>query len=215
MTSARLILQFDMRRLPHEYLADTYDYAMHLEVDPVTIPDSMHPCVIVQRGSASLPEQVLRLATFEELYGGSPAPLLPSTVTLFTSAVFGAFAVGTVIRVFHPEWWRSYFSTAEYTEHTLAAGGVVTPAFPAFSRGLRFQVKVPPATAFSTDFFDGVANRVYADSASEYRCEAHYSTWDNYDDATAKRTVLPAQGQSLVNRYNEDNYTDESTVVLV
>jgi len=80
--------------------------------------------------------------------------------------------------------------------------------FYAFGKALNFKVYRGVSLVLDTQV-DGLANRDYTGLVGiEFRAKTHGDFWATYPLAENKFAALRAQGQSLVDDYNSDSFTE-------
>lgn len=227
MSYARLKLNFTKIADPDvEYLMRTVVNAGY------STPDAIDTCLVVLKGSAGADERLMRVANTTELVT-TPLDALPPTVTRFSAPSLASIAGpgiqdGDKITVETPFLWRQFFGASDWIEYTVAASGVVTPtevivtsAFPAFGRNLKFYVKqgatdLLPTSGLAGDYpIDGLANRNFSGVSGSYLLTGtHADSWSDLDVANALQVSLRGEAQSLVDALNEDNYSGTSEEIF-
>jgi hypothetical protein len=204
MTIPKISLFYDKRRVVNTVDLDAYDYCMYVETTEDTTPDVLRPCLVVIKGSLTQDERIVRVATWNDLFGtttGYPLATLPALINNFSSSSYGTIASNTTIMIQAPLWWQSYFGGSSYTVTTLNSAGLIQPTLPAFARYLSFTIN-------GVTYNDGVANRTYPGSASLYTCDAHYSVWSDFNGAEDRYVSMDAEATALVKSYNEDRFSN-------
>ena len=84
----------------------------------------------------------------------------------------------------------------------------VTPFFPGFARNIVWDYVRSSSVIHSEE--DGLANRDFgAMIATLFRTRQHADRWDTFKNADDKFNALRGEAQSLVDAYNEDNYSGD------
>lgn len=167
MSYAQIELEFLKFAIPNvEYMLRTIVNATYSQPDPV---DS---CLVVKKGDVTANEELMRVATYEELID-VPLEALPATVNLFSSPSLAylpsVIIPGDVIRITIPDLWIQYFLTGPTEDFTVSVVNSpteveVVTAFPTFGRGLTFEilragVRILPVTpslwAAATGYLEG------------------------------------------------------------
>ena len=200
------------------------DFLMRSQVnETLSSPEELFDCLVIPRGDEVTDEAVARVGTLAEVVGGSPLPILPSGITVFSSALYGSFLNGDELYINSPQLWQAVYNAPPVFEAivddatnpnypiVLPAASMApygfTDSLPAFGRSLRFKVGV------TGDYFnDGLANRDYGASvASLFRTRDHGDHWATVALAAAAFEALKGEAQSLVNDYNADNWSGSSS----
>lgn len=214
----------------------TTEYLLKTEVSSaVTTPDVVDSCLVVQKGDASVAEELQRVATYGQLIS-TPLPPLPSEVDVFSSpslplAQIGsplaptALVAGDIIHVTAPDVWQQFFSISPIEDYEVvtvvnSTTVTVTPSFPAFGRNLAFTVSrggvtILPVGAPIVNPVDGLANRNYiaTPTAEEYLAALHVDSWTDLTAAENRVTNLKAQAKSLITALNAADWTGTERVV--
>lgn len=213
------VLELDFYRLA----ITGQEYLLRTTVNPYeSTPDEIRKCLVITKGDEVSEERISRVATFSEIGDGTPLPELPLAVEIFSSALYTTpFSNGDSIAIASPDKWVQLYNTpatfyCEVVDDSNPDYPVVTPSaamqlqgftyLPAFGRKLSFSVNG------GSVFTDGLANRDYTGLPGVvFRAETHGDTWENLADATALYDSLPGEAQSLVDAYNEDRWSGDST----
>ena len=185
-------------------------------------PDVVDSCLVIGEGSSVTDEEILRVATEVEITS-SPLDNLPATVTEFSSPSLSLITptIGDVIRVTIPDLWQQFFSvgaTEDYTVATVLSPTSVTvsPVFPAFGRGLTFEVLRSSVVILPVSGYppvDGLANRDFSGISGPYLTNTHVDSWSDLTVAENRVTSLKAEASSLVDALNVSAwaFTEEVT----
>jgi hypothetical protein len=204
MTFPKISLFYDKRRVVNTIDPNAYDYCMYVKTMEDTTPDVLRPCLVVNKGSSTQDERIVRVATWNDLFGttsGYPLASLPASVNNFSSYSYGTIASNTTIMVQSPLWWQSYFGVSSYTVTTINNSGQIQSPLSAFARDLTFTIN-------GVTYNDGVANRIYPGSSSLYTCDTHYSVWSDFNGAEDRYISMDAEATALVKSYNEDRFSN-------
>lgn len=202
MSNTKLIIDYDNRKIGGS------SYGIKANVSVLSIPESIQPCLVVRKGSEGIKEQLVRVATFEEIYT-TPLPTLPSEVNVFSSVTYGVIPNATTIMFTAPNWWVQYFGVSyTWVVVTVDSYGTLSSVLPAFANNLTFEIG-------GITYTDGLVNRAYSGSDLYYLTTEHCSEWETYEEATNMYTILSSGAQTLVNTYNSDNYSIQTQKVYV
>lgn len=186
-----------------------------------TDPAELYDCLLVQKGYSGLDEVILRVAVYADIHT-TPKPLLPTQIRNFSAASLGGIVIqpNDIIRIYSPPpvWQFLYGAASADKDYKVVT--VVTPTLPytevvvdqdfyAFGDALTFKVYRGAALILDTQT-DGLANRDYTgfSGITEFRTRTHGDFWVVFADADNKFESLRAQGQSLVDAYNSDSFTE-------
>ena len=197
MSAVRLVINYDNRKV-----SDT-SYGVRATVDPLSVPASMQQCLLVRRGTGVIRENLVRFASYAEIYTATvqyPLPVLPSVVNRISSVSKGSIPSSTSVTIHSPSWWMQYFgSSSSVTLTTLDSNGTLSSPLPAYAQSLRLVIG-------GVSYYDGVANRIYSSASNYYRTNTHCSEWPTEDEASNIYRALLATAQPLVDSYNSDNF---------
>ena len=221
-------------RIQYIQIADPgVEYTLQATIEQTTSqPDALDKCLVVKKGDVGADEELMRVGSYTEVVT-SPKSSLPSTVNLFSSPslalIFegGGIAVGDIITITSPFIWSQHFGASTYfvTEVATVLSPTlveVTIPFPAFGRGLTFNVfrganMVLPTTPGPPAVYpvDGLANRDYTGLGveTEFLAYDQASSWTDIDVAEGRYTQMQISAQALVDAMKEDNYTGQSDEV--
>lgn len=214
---AKLTIYFDRRALGTPVGADGYYLHTRVEVAQTT-PSSLEPCIVF---SVVHPppqqEQIIRIATLTEL---SSIAEVTVPFTTFRAASLGPIGilVGDKIHVTAaPILWDAMGYATPTIYEVMSGGGtevVVNNAFPAYAENVQFEVWRGVNKILDTQT-DGYAERTYAGiPAAEYRTKEHYDLFSDLSVAQVMFDSLKSLAQSLVDEYNEDRYSGDSTEIF-
>lgn len=228
MSYARIELNFS------KYSDPGVAYLLQTVIDQVyTTPDNAKSCLVVQKGSSSAAEELLRVATYTELIS-SPLPSLPTDVDVFSSPSLTlaenppgtptTIQIGDVIRITCPLIWRQFFAAAtqeDFIVNTVNSPTEVTVSspFPAFGRVLTYEVwrggsRILPAAIPLEYPEDGLANRNYFGlPGTEFLAEGHADSWTDYTIANNRLESLKSGASSLMNALNTADWSGTEEVV--
>jgi len=211
------------------------EYMLHTTINAATTqPTVVDTSLRVKKGSDIDDEELVTVATRAQLIT-SPLPVLPADVDVFSSPSLALAQIGDplapttiqdgdVIRITTPDRWQQFFSAdpeEEYVVDTVVnpTTVTVTTPFPAFARGLTFDVLragvsiLPPLGTPLVSPVDGLANRDYtAVPGTHYLTGAHADSWTDLTVAEDRMASIKTQAELLVTEMNTAEWTGTERV---